>query len=811
MESPHLLLLFQARQGDAKAITVLLNKRLQSKGITAKCCVKNSCLHIMLEAAKTPSQKPLVDFLRKGLSGLAIDDWFAVKVYGRRTGKNIPDWVEEFKVRQELSQDIVTLAKQRDVKAITELINQKLQTHGVAAKVNIKNDCLQIMLEAKEIVNQDKIAALLKSEFQRLEVQDINSLRLYGKQYGEDFPDWQGDINLLSDEIESQKVWPNRLALSLPSEERALNDTLPAVQEADDVKLSNQLYIALQTTCYQHLTYKVNSENDKTIHEIVENFADGLELDLRRDLDQFAKQVINIAESFGIQLELAKIQAIVSDLIYADFAGVRLAIRDLERVTREVLQTEFTQETHALKAFFSGAAQEFTANLFGRTLMSQEAMIGTFIGTLIAPGFGSVIGGAIGGWLGGSRHEKTLEQLLERYQQSRWKVLREWEYLLQVFYGKISNILYDSTSLKLLLYQSLNQAIDFYNQGNEYLEKDVQKAIELYDKAIQANPGLVLALNNKGCALNRLEQFDEAISTLNKAIQIDPKIVIVLNNLGDSLQGLNRNKEAIKTYEESLRLDPKNYSAWRGIGVSLYALQEYEKVIEVADKLIDLDSENFLGWYVKASCQSRLGYTQQALENSKAALRLNTEAFQQLVKTDPDFDQLRKDERFQSLMESSVDMDYTTLRKYLTEKRWREADQETARLMKKIIQKVTNAMEINQGAINALPCVDLSTIDSLWKKHSDGRFGFSIQREIYQQSYQNIDLFGHKTGWRIKDADGNYSWRSNSSFDYNYATTPRGHLPSSFWAGEDTIWVENRRDRLIALFARMNNCSIEEA
>lgn len=586
---------------------------------------------------------------------------------------------------------------------------------------------------------------------------------------------------------------------------------MPVVQEVDSVGLSNQLYTAIQTTCYQHLAYKVGSEDDKTIHEIVEDFVDGLEADLKRDLDQFAKQIVNIVELFGFQLAQTKIQAIVSDVTDSNFAGVRLAIRDLERVTREVLQTDFPKETNALKAFFTGAAQEFTANLSGKTLMSQEAVIGTVIGSFVAPGVGSVIGGAIGGWLGGNKQQKALEQLIDKYQKARGKVFQEWESLMQVVYGKLSDLLYGIGSIRLLTYQSLNQAIEFYNQGNEYLETDCQKAIEFYDQAIQANPGLVLAWNNKGYALNQLEKFEEAIPVLVQSIQLDRTLVIALNNLGDSLQGLGKNEEAIAAYEESIKLEPENYAAWWGIGVCLYNLQEFEKVIEIAGKLIDLDSENFLGWYAKASCQSRLDYTQPALENLKEAVRLNPEASQELAKTNSDFDQLRKDERFQALMESSVGVDYATLKRYLKGKQWREADQETARLMKEVIQKVTNSTEINQNAINVFPCVDLSTIDSLWGKNSDGQFSFSVQKEIYQQSSQNRDEFGNKTGWRIKDADGNYSWRSNSNFDYNSATKPRGHLPSSLWAGEDVIWVENRRDRLIALFARMDGCSIGKA
>ncbi|WP_225938558.1 GUN4 domain-containing protein [Leptothermofonsia sichuanensis] len=355
----------------------------------------------------------------------------------------------------------------------------------------------------------------------------------------------------------------------------------------------------------------------------------------------------------------------------------------------------------------------------------------------------------------------------------------------------------------------MDQAVDFYNQGNEYLEADCQKAIEFYDQAIQANPGLVLAWNNKGYALNQLEKFEEAIPTLLKAIQLDRTLVIALNNLGDSLQGLGRNEEAIATYEESLKLDPDNYSAWWGIGVCLYNLQEFEKVIKTADKLIDIDSENFLGWYVKASCQSQLGYAQQALENLKEAVRLNLEASQQLAKTNSDFDRLRKDERFQALMESSVGVDYATLKRYLKKKQWREADQETARVIKEVIQTVANSTEVNQETLTVFPCTDLETIDSLWRENSEGRFGFSVQKRIFQESFKDRDIFGTKNGWRIKDANGNWSWRSNADFTYNSETIPDGHLPSSLWAGEDG-WFENRRDRLITLFAKIDSCSMGE-
>ncbi|MBW4464320.1 MAG: hypothetical protein KME07_02620 [Pegethrix bostrychoides GSE-TBD4-15B] len=325
MESSQASLSAQAKQGDAKAIATLLNYKLQPKGITAKTSIKGSCLHIMLEAAKTPVQKPLVDFLRKSFAGFMVDAWCTVRVYGRQVGEEIPDWAEEFKVEPRLNQDLAALAKQGDVKAISTLVNQRLQSSSAVAKVNLKDDCLQIMIEATEVPNQEKIVLLLQSVIQELGLQSINKLKLYGKLSGEDFPDWQEEVRLLTGKSDLQETQAFGLDLSLSSKTIKQASPLSTVQEFDSIGLSNQLYTILQTTCYQHLSHKINSEDDKSIHEIVEDFIDELETDLKLDIDQFTKQAVSSTQPFGLKLNVAEIQTIVSDIMISDFAKVRLA------------------------------------------------------------------------------------------------------------------------------------------------------------------------------------------------------------------------------------------------------------------------------------------------------------------------------------------------------------------------------------------------------------------------------------------------------------------------------------------------------
>ena len=94
MSQPNLLEL--AKQGNAKAIATLLNRSLQSKGVTVKAIVKDTCLEVMLESEQIPDRATLVPFIRKGLVSLQAQTLSKVKVYGQQTGMSTPSWTEKF-------------------------------------------------------------------------------------------------------------------------------------------------------------------------------------------------------------------------------------------------------------------------------------------------------------------------------------------------------------------------------------------------------------------------------------------------------------------------------------------------------------------------------------------------------------------------------------------------------------------------------------------------------------------------------------------------------------------------------------------
>jgi hypothetical protein len=124
-------------------------------------------------------------------------------------------------------------------------------------------------------------------------------------------------------------------------------------------------------------------------------------------------------------------------------------------------------------------------------------------------------------------------------------------------------------------------------------------------------------------------------------------------------------------------------------------------------------------------------------------------------------------------------MDYSKLRDLLKAGKWKEADAETLRVMLAVAKRGKEGW-LNEKHIDVFPCADLRTIDQLWVKYSSGKFGFSVQKRIYQglggtKKYNEEiwDKFGDKVGWRKR---GDWLLYEDITFDKK---APEGHLPGA--------------------------------
>lgn len=137
----------------------------------------------------------------------------------------------------------------------------------------------------------------------------------------------------------------------------------------------------------------------------------------------------------------------------------------------------------------------------------------------------------------------------------------------------------------------------------------------------------------------------------------------------------------------------------------------------------------------------------------------------------------------QAVARQVQDVRYADLEHYLKNRQWKEADKETYRLMITTVGKEEGQWFDLDDLLN-FPCEPLKAIDGLWVNYSGGKFGFSVQKQIYVECGAKLDgkypsdtiwriwrKFGDTVGWRV-----NGKWISYSDVTFN-TSAPKGHLP----------------------------------
>jgi hypothetical protein len=126
-------------------------------------------------------------------------------------------------------------------------------------------------------------------------------------------------------------------------------------------------------------------------------------------------------------------------------------------------------------------------------------------------------------------------------------------------------------------------------------------------------------------------------------------------------------------------------------------------------------------------------------------------------------------------LRSQNNIDYSPLQKLLAQQDFQAADKVTLEKM----CELAGAAAIQRNWIYftdvaMFPAIDLQTLNTLWLVHSEGKFGFSVQREIWLSVGKNWGKLWSKIGWK----DGNNWTRYPQEFTWNL-TAPKGHLPLS--------------------------------
>ncbi|MEM9216098.1 MAG: GUN4 domain-containing protein [Cyanobacteria bacterium P01_F01_bin.150] len=134
-----------------------------------------------------------------------------------------------------------------------------------------------------------------------------------------------------------------------------------------------------------------------------------------------------------------------------------------------------------------------------------------------------------------------------------------------------------------------------------------------------------------------------------------------------------------------------------------------------------------------------------------------------------------------SLVSCEPKLDFKPLIHFLENEQWRDADSETYQLLLLLAER-TEENWLRVKDVDKLPTESLKKMDRIWNSHSGGKFGFTVQKNIWntanKEKYQIVkgrpfDEFQQLVGW----AKGSYTPMEYSEFTFSQGAV-QGHFPT---------------------------------
>ncbi|MBD2072033.1 GUN4 N-terminal ARM-like repeat domain-containing protein [Leptolyngbya sp. FACHB-671] len=126
-------------------------------------------------------------------------------------------------------------------------------------------------------------------------------------------------------------------------------------------------------------------------------------------------------------------------------------------------------------------------------------------------------------------------------------------------------------------------------------------------------------------------------------------------------------------------------------------------------------------------------------------------------------------------LQSAQAIDYSPLQDLLIRQDFQAADRLTLEKLCELAGETAIQRKwIYFTEVDGFPAVDLKTINSLWLVYSEGKFGYSVQRELWLGTGKNWEKLWPMIGWK----SGNNWTRYPQEFTWDLSA-PKGHLPLS--------------------------------
>ena len=230
-------------------------------------------------------------------------------------------------------------------------------------------------------------------------------------------------------------------------------------------------------------------------------------------------------------------------------------------------------------------------------------------------------------------------------------------------YDKYLSLTPEERIQKILEIQEILEEADKFTRNNQVEPKWYQlfKIIFILKKIFRRSNHKISYRSGLRCELGNLldtaKEYEAALSAYDQALKITPNSHNVWNNRGNALIKIERIEEAIESYAQALQIKPNSHYTWNNRGTALIKIERIEEAIDNYDQALKIKPDKQEAWYGKACFYALQGDVKQAITNLQQAINLSPDEYREMANTDSDFDNIREDERFQTLIREAVSGD----------------------------------------------------------------------------------------------------------------------------------------------------------
>ena len=141
----------------------------------------------------------------------------------------------------------------------------------------------------------------------------------------------------------------------------------------------------------------------------------------------------------------------------------------------------------------------------------------------------------------------------------------------------------------------------YYNENDwywkaieEFDNKEYEKAINYFTKAIELKKDFIDAYNNRGNSYKKKGDYDNALLNYTKAIEYSRNFAKGYYNRGNVYDDIREYDKAIDEYTKAIRLNPNDVDSYTNRGVAYYHNGDYEKAIRDYLSAIEIKSDDII-------------------------------------------------------------------------------------------------------------------------------------------------------------------------------------------------------------------------